>query len=499
VNRLDIARESLIGALVFAVGATAIVRADITMRRSQFQAEARTAHRVLSQATARLDAVLAMLDLMTPIDSGEAGAAERLPALYPQVLAAWRREASAPQAASTGARRTTAMLEAVDGEKAQYTLVLPRAPSASSLRIDARRLASPDEWPWHVDDAVRATLSFRDQVIVLHDVDASMPRPLGLTDGFELTQTLASDSQPFVLHAQRFAGPVEWPWTWLAAWLAACAAGLRAARRWQSARADRRRAAEMLRLAQASRLNMLGELAAGMAHELNQPLTASLAGTQTALRLLRDGTPSHEDSQTAIQALELAGVQARRAAEVVGRLRELVRRQGAQAAMVDTDLREVAHRIVHLLGPELAQRAIDVRIEGQALHAMADPVAVEQILHNLLTNAMHALEASTTGRRRVTITLVAADGRARCAVRDNGPGVTEAQAARLFEPFFTTRTSGLGLGLPLCQTLAMSMDGNLMLEPSSGAGAEFVLELPLARATTTARHEPRVPADPSRG
>jgi signal transduction histidine kinase len=484
--RQPLARQALLAALVAAVGAAAIVRADIATRRAQFQAEARTAYRVLSQATARLDAVLATLDLMPPADSTTAttaAVAAKLPTLYPQVLAATHRaEPSTP--ASGRAPVPPVAVESVDAGAARYTLALQRADSAWTLRIDARRLAAADEWPWPTGDAVRATLALGGQFIVLQDVAAHTPRPLGLTEGFEFRQPLASASQPFVLHAQRFTGPAQWPWAALAGWLALCAAGWWAAQRWRQTRAERRRAAEHLRLAQASRLSTLGELAAGVAHELNQPLTATLAGTQTALRLLREGAPGDDDTRTAVQALELAGAQARRAADVVGRLRSLVQRQGTPTVPQPTDLREVARRIVHLLAPELARATVQVRIDGPPVQALADPVAVEQILHNLLVNAIQALQAMQRlpsppeGGRQVVITLGAEGGRGRCSVRDNGPGFTEAQQSRVFAPFNTTREGGLGLGLPLCQTLAMSMDGHLALISPPGAGAEFVLDLP---------------------
>lgn len=468
--------------LLVAIGSTAIVRADIGSRRLQFQAEARTAHRVLSQETARLDAVLATLVLLSSPQSGASEATEKLPALYPQVLAAQRLAPTSPSGAARGREPATAMIDAQHGSLGQYTLSQAGSQAAFLLRIDARRLAATSEWPWPADEPVCATLSLGDHAVLLQDGAGSLPRPLGLTDGFEFAMPLASDSQPFVLHAQRFTGPAQWPWQWLFIWLLLCLFGWWLALRWRQLRAEQLRAGELLRLAQVSRLNMLGELAAGMAHELNQPLAASLAGTQTALRLLRETEDASDDLHTAVKALELAGAQARRAAEVVARLRALVRRQGSQPTMVPTDLREVAQRIVQVLAPQMEERGIAVLVKGQALVALADPVAVEQILHNLLTNAMYVMEDAqqTECARAVVVTLVASQDRARCCVRDSGPGISPGLSARIFEPFFTTRASGLGLGLPLCQTLAMAMDGQLVLLETSKAGTEFVLELPLA-------------------
>lgn len=524
-------RDLWIAVLAAIAGATLIVRADIASRRAAFQAEARTAHRVLSQATSRLDAVLGTLVLVAVpgARAGEGDATARLPALYPQVLAAWRREAGQPwssspggetvpsaalaaaeaRSAATPAGRREAALALVEAGRAAYTLVQAGSPASFALRVDARRLAGAEEWPWPAGAPVHVTLAHGGDVIVLQDAAASPSRPFGLTQGFTFTKTLASPSQPFAMRAQRIAGPSEWPWALIAAWAAACAAGLVAARRWQAARADRLRAEELARLANTARLNTLGELAAGIAHELNQPLTATLAGTQAALRLLRETEPADAAQNTAgaVRALELAGAQARRAADVVARLRRLLQPGSPPTPPVATDVAAIARRLAALLAPELEQRRIDLRIEGEASPARADPVAVEQILHNLLTNAMQALDAPGSRHagdardapgarrtpevpapgaspRRITVRLARDGARVRCAVRDNGPGVAPESAARLFEPFFSTRVGGLGLGLPLCQTLALAMDGRVDWQAPAEGGAEFVLDLPAAAGAT---------------
>ncbi|MBK9136001.1 MAG: two-component sensor histidine kinase, partial [Betaproteobacteria bacterium] len=443
-------RERWIAVLAAVAGAALIVRVDIATRRADFQAEARTAHRILSQATARLDAVLGTLVLVAGPEArgGEADATARLPALHPQVMAAWRRAAAQPWPATRGGEpvpaaaltaaearsgaapqgRREAALATVDTDRATYTLVLAGSPASFALRVDARRLAPAEEWPWPADAPVHVTLAHGGDVIVLHDAAASPSRPFGLTAGFAFSKTLASPSQPFVMQAQRFAGPAQWPWALVAAWVALCTAAYGAARRWQAARAERRRAEALARLAHTARLNTMGELAAGLAHELNQPLTATLAGTQAALRLLREAVPADaadaaENTRRAVQALELAGGQARRAADVVARLRHLLQPGGTPARPVATDVAAIARRLAALLAPELEQRAIEIHIEGQAPPARADPVAVEQVLHNLLTNAMHALEAGAAPQRRIVVRLAREGGRVRCAVRDNGPGV----------------------------------------------------------------------------
>jgi signal transduction histidine kinase len=495
------------------------VRTDIAWRREALLAEARTVHRILSQATTQLDAVLATLALVAGAESSgsDGDTTARLPTLYPQVQAAWRRDAPQPWTAGPapggGTRTATAaelaaaeaesaalpaalrrpVLAAVDGAGAVYTLVLAGSPASLAMRVDARRLAPAEAWPWAAGLPLRVTLRQGQQRIVLQDAGDPAARPFGLTDGFELSKPLSSASQPLLLHAQRFAGPAEWPWAVLAAWTGAAALLLVAARHWRAASIERRRAAELARLAQTARLNTLGELAAGIAHELSQPLTATLAGTQSAKRTLREQAAAGSaaiDLGAALQALELAGSQARRAAEVVARLRRPLQPGAAPAAAVATEVAAAARRLAALLEPELAQHGIALRIEGAAAPAHADPVAVEQILHNLLSNAMHALQlpqAPAPGARRIAVRLSAAGARVLCAVRDNGPGVAAEAVDRIFEPFFSTRAGGLGLGLPLCQTLALALGGQVRCQTPADGGAEFVLELPAADAAAAAR------------
>lgn len=226
----------------------------------------------------------------------------------------------------------------------------------------------------------------------------------------------------------------------------------------------------------------LGELAAGLSHELNQPLTATLAGAQTALRVLRDDGTARVDSDdlaTAREALRLAAAQARRASDVLARLRRLVQPARPDAPRRPVSLHAVARELLDLLAPELRRRGVTVELRGAAPPVNADTVALEQIVHNLLDNAMHALEGSSAART-IVVALDHDDRHARLSVRDNGPGIADDALPRLFEPFFTTRRDGLGLGLPLCEALAQAMDGTLAARNVAPRGAEFVLSLPLA-------------------
>ena len=245
----------------------------------------------------------------------------------------------------------------------------------------------------------------------------------------------------------------------------------------------RQRAEELLRLGQVARLNTLGELAAGMAHELNQPLTALLSSTQAAQRLLADEPPDLPDLPMAQTAMARAVEQARRASTVVGRLRRLVERPDLAGQAQPLPLAAAVQDVLHLLEPELARRGItpEVSAAPDLPPVRAEPVALQQIVHNLLMNALQALEQVPPAERQLALRLERPDAaHVALSVRDHGPGVPPEARAHLFEPFYTTRTGGLGLGLTLCESLAQAMGASLSLAPSTGRGAEFVLTLPAA-------------------
>ncbi len=570
-----------VAALLVLLGAAAIVRWDIAARREAFAVDARIAHRLLSQRAAQLDAVLATLVLASPAADAEDAAAlmatlmaARLPALWPAVLAVHRSDAQHPwadaalaaaeaQSRALPAGQRHAMLTAVDPVLMQYDLVLAGSTSSWGLRVDARRLVPADEWPLSETGPVRAVLTAGANTLLLYPGAPQAQQPAGLTQGFTFAKVLATPSQPFELRLQRATGPAQWPWGVLLAWAAACAAATAVLLALQRTRDTQRRAAELVRMAQSARLTSLGELAAGMAHELNQPLAAVLASTQAAQRLLRlgawaaeggeaKGGPSEDsfcrvcrpialdmgqkagaleerrsqkwtaaaalqpplhlpptllDEPAALQelgehsldlpavrqALSLAAAQARRASDVLTRLRRLVQDPEQGTVPQHVDLETLCLHMLRLLGPELQRRGISASVSGSVPTLWADPVMLEQIVHNLVTNAMQSLEDAKTPSPAVSLTLRHLPGSAQALllVRDNGPGFAAAHLGRVFEPFFSTRAGGLGLGLPLCETLAQAMGGNLQARnvgtPGAGSsGAELLLTLPLFQTTPPA-------------
>ncbi|MCC2674039.1 MAG: periplasmic sensor signal transduction histidine kinase [Ramlibacter sp.] len=463
-----------------AAGGVALARMELARIQEAFETDARIAHRLLSQRVVQHDAVLATLALLQPA-GGSAGAEQRLPALYPQILSVQRREAGAAwsdpalgaaEATSRTSRRAT--LADVDFAGGRYRLVLAADPASYAATFDLRRVVPWAEWPMDpANSAVRVALEHAGQAFVLQPGQADGPWT------FSFHKHLAAESQPFDVVARRNVGWPELPWRRLLAWAALMAALVGAWAWLRLQKAERLRAEELLRLGQVARLNTLGELGAGMAHELNQPLAAVLASTQAARRLLDDEPPA---TDTARGAMRQAEEQARRAADVVARLRRGIERPAASAALQPVLLSQAVRNAFYLLEPEFARRQVAPQLEtsGPELAVQAEPVALEQIIHNLLTNALQALDQVPPQERKLSVSVQQDRQQGALTVGDSGPGIPPDVLPRIFDPFFTTREHGLGLGLSLCESLASGMGGQLGVQPRSPRGAAFTLRLPLA-------------------
>ncbi|MDM0113001.1 ATP-binding protein [Variovorax sp. J22R133] len=472
--------------LLSAGGAFWLARDGLRQLQDDFDTQARIAHRLLSQQVVQYDAVLATLALLGSSEDRRE-AESRLSSVYPSILAVVRRDASqawpdarlaSAEAQSLAARR--AQLGPIDLTKGRYWLVMAAQPVSYALEVDLASTVPWSDWPMDPKTSpVRLALHLGEREYLVQPGSAA-----GGWWHFAFRKHLASASQDFDVAADRDVRLRELPWGPMTAWIVGVAVVLAGLRAWQRQRTERRRAEEMVRFGQVARLNALGELAAGMAHELNQPLTAVLANTQAARRLLDDA--SAEDLATARTAMGNAVDQARRAADVVGRLRRVIERPTAEGRSQALVLADVLQRALHLLEPEFARHGIAATLSplgsahsAQSLRAQGDPVAVEQIVHNLLVNAMQALAQHGAGGRRISV-LYGAAGEGRCQVQvcDNGPGIPPETMSRIFEPFFSTREHGLGLGLSLCETLAQEMSGTLTVAPAQAGGACFTLTLP---------------------
>jgi signal transduction histidine kinase len=470
-------------ALLTLAGGTLLARAALERERAAFETDARIVHRLLSQRAVEHDAVLSMLALLQPAaEAGGEAVLARLPAVVPQVLSVQRSDAATPWAsaglrsAQERSRQTRRpVLAEADLAAGAFVLVMAADPASYALRIGLRTMVPWSEWPAPPENSpVAMALEWQGQRHVLQP-----GRVAGSGWTYAFHKHLATDSQPFDVVAQRVVGWAELPWLRMAGLAIAVAAVLSALHWLLRQQAARRRAEELLRLGQVTRLNALGELAAGMAHELNQPLAALLANTQAARRLVEDDPP---DLATARHAMAQASEQARRASDVVGRLRRAVERPDVGARLQSVDLQQAVHNALYLLEPELRRRGVapQVQATAEAVHVLADPVALEQIVHNLLLNALQALEQTPAGERRLALSLERTPEHGSLAVQDSGPGLAPEVLPRVFEPFFSTRQGGLGLGLSLCESLASGMGGSLVAANAAVRGAVFRLALPLA-------------------
>lgn len=481
----------LLAWVVLAVlGGVALARQELTRQREAFEADARIAHRLLSQRAAQQDAVLATLALLQPAGTPgpTAQPEQRLPSVYPQILDVMHRGTGEDWPVDIpAARAALAQAEAVSRQAGRvalavshlavgrYRLVLAADPKSYALQIDLAAMLPWNEWPMPRETTpVRLTLEQDGQVFVV--------QPGRVQEGgwrFEFHKHLATDSQPFDVFAIRQVGWGELPWTWMLGWAAATAVLLAALQTALRQRAERRRAEELLRLGQVARLNTLGELAAGMAHELNQPLTAVLASTQAARRLLDEDPP---ELDTARGAMAQAAEQARRASAVVGRLRRAVERPDLSGQLGPVKLQDAVREVLYLLEPESTRRGVAPALQAPApdVTVLAERVALEQIIHNLVMNALQALEQQPESQRRLTLSIGAEAGFGFLTVQDNGPGIPADVLPRIFEPFFSTRSGGLGLGLNLCESLAGNLGGTLAAANVAPHGARLRLSLPLS-------------------
>lgn len=295
-------------------------------------------------------------------------------------------------------------------------------------------------------------------------------------------QPVASSTQPLRLMLAAEALPtVPWAWLVVAAVLVALAAF--AVERLADARKAAREASlralvasHDAKLAHASRVNAMGELASGIAHELTQPLTAILSHSQAGQRL---ASRPEMDRELIAAAFDATTRNAKRAGDILGRLRSWLTK--GQPTIAPVDLSGVVVDVVQLLGSEAAQAGIALRVEPPKREplVLADRVHMEQVVFNLVRNAMDALRDRGPGRA-IDIRWGNENGHVELDVADNGPGFSAEALDHVFDPFFTTRADGMGLGLSLCTTLVERYGGTIGAENGPGGGAVLRIRIPRA-------------------
>lgn len=235
------------------------------------------------------------------------------------------------------------------------------------------------------------------------------------------------------------------------------------------------------RLMAVSRMATMGEMAAGVAHEVNQPLTAITNYARACERFIASQPPQLEDIRDCVDEIV---AEARRAADIIRELRRMVRERKVERRPATPG--DIVRQIRPLL--EADARANDTRLVFMLAEELpevsADPAQIQQVLLNLVRNALEALDAVPAGSRQISIATNLQDtGDIEISVCDNGPGVAPSVADILFDPFSTTKPAGTGLGLAISRTIVQSHDGRLTHHPREEGGACFRIHLPALENT----------------
>lgn len=229
----------------------------------------------------------------------------------------------------------------------------------------------------------------------------------------------------------------------------------------------------------AARISMLGELASSIAHEVNQPLSAILTYAETSLRWL-----SREDMnlEKVAQLTTRISDSARRAGEIVQRIRGMAARHVPRT--VPLDLNEIVDEALHFVRHEIETRsiALTVRLGRELPKICGDRVQLQQVIVNLLINAVQAIQSTGSPSGAIGLaTGLDERGAVTFTIRDDGPGVAEADMGRLFQSFFTTKDEGMGIGLAICQSIIVAHGGAIGASSEPDGGARFWFSLPACR------------------
>jgi PAS domain S-box-containing protein len=250
----------------------------------------------------------------------------------------------------------------------------------------------------------------------------------------------------------------------------------------------RKRAEEKLHEAQAAlahvtRVTALGEFAASIAHEVNQPLAAVVANAAACLRWLDREPPDFEEARGTVESIIKDG---NRAGEVIQRVRSFVNKTAVQK--VPLHVNDVVNEVVTLVQHELFRHRVSLRTElGPALGlVLADPIQLQQVILNLVINAVEAMQAIADRRRELVIRTQQGEARQiLVTVSDCGVGLASENADRLFNAFFTTKSGGMGMGLSICRSIVDAHGGRLSASGNIGPGATFQFTLPLRQEDNT--------------
>jgi C4-dicarboxylate-specific signal transduction histidine kinase len=245
----------------------------------------------------------------------------------------------------------------------------------------------------------------------------------------------------------------------------------------ESTRRERQYRETQMALAHANRVATMGQLTASITHEVNQPITAAVTYALAARRFLSAEPPNFREVDDALSLIVKEG---NRAGEVVERVRALIKKVPARKDAVAID--DAILEVIALTRAEAANNSVSVRTQfaGDLPPVQGDRVQLQQVMLNLIVNAIQAMSYIGEGARELQISIDAdpSEGGVRVGVRDTGPGLSPESLSRLFEPFYTTKPEGMGMGLSICRSIIEAHGGRLWAIPCEPLGALFQFTIP---------------------
>ncbi|MBS7538181.1 trifunctional serine/threonine-protein kinase/ATP-binding protein/sensor histidine kinase [Ancylobacter lacus] len=232
-------------------------------------------------------------------------------------------------------------------------------------------------------------------------------------------------------------------------------------------------------LARANQLTAMGSFATSVAHEIKQPLASLVAHADAGLRWLNRAQPDLAEVAKSLQSIGDAG---RRAADIVNALRSLVKQSPASLSPVRVD--DVLNDVLKIVTPDILSDEIKLNITsfGESRLILANNIQLQQVFFNLITNAIQSMGSTSASERRLNVVTSYRSSDVEVAIEDAGCGMPPDVAARIFQPFFTTKTTGMGVGLAICRSIVELHGGSLDVQSIEGEGSTFFVRLPLAAA-----------------
>ena len=244
----------------------------------------------------------------------------------------------------------------------------------------------------------------------------------------------------------------------------------------ESTRRERQYREAQMALAHANRVATMGQLTASITHEVNQPITAAVTYALAARRWLSADPPNFREVDDALSLIVKEG---NRAGEVVERVRALIKKVPARKDAVAID--DAILEVIALTRAEAANNSVSVRTQfAEGLpRVQGDRVQLQQVMLNLIVNAIQSMSGVEDGNRELHISTVSIEPEGVCvAVRDTGPGLSPESLSRLFEPFYTTKPEGMGMGLSICRSIIEAHGGRLWAIRCEPQGALFQFTIP---------------------